>query len=396
MIPAYLINVAEFPLNSSGKIDRAALPPPGPIQAATEHTAPATFIEAALVGMYATVLNREHIGAADSFFDIGGSSLAAMRLADMINKEIGVDVGVTTIFLHPAPYQLAASIDAIRSGAAPSARSGPLVELSKGTGELPLFLIHAVGGTVFAYAQLAHELAGPFRVYGLQAPGLTEPGAIATSLADLVSDYAERIRAVQRSGPYRLAGWSMGGVIAFEIARLLEQSGAEIGLLALLDAPFAMPDAHVSDQPLLAGRFLADAARSLGWDTADAPDPARSTVPQQLAWLAARLSADGDAQRLRQRFDVFGAHTQLLAGYRPTGPAVQAPTLIVSADGSPNRAAAQRWPSVLGGPVSTLHVDGDHYTFLRPPLVGEVGASMLKWHGAAAGQAAGDLRVGAR
>ncbi len=93
-------------------------------------------------------------------------------------------------------------------------------------------------------------------------------------------------------------------------------------------------------------------------------------------------SADSAAvtARLRRRFSVFQAHSRMLAGYQPAAPAVGAPTLIVSADHSPNAPTRALWPRVLGGSVSTLCVDGDHYTFLRPPLVAEVGTSILKWH----------------
>src|SRR6266566_4915326 len=127
------------------------------------------------------------------------------------------------------------------------------------------------------------------------------------------------------------------------------------------------------------------AAHSLGWDPAGLPDPATSTAAGQLAWLAERLhTSDSDsagvAARLRQRFGVFQAHTRMLAGFRPAGPAFKAPTLIASADHSPNAPTRAYWPRVLGGYVSTLRLDSDHYTFLRPPLVAEVGTAILKFH----------------
>ena len=413
MIPTHLITVEAFPLNTSGKIDRSALPAPqGGGAAAVVPAAPATLMESILAGLYAAVLNAEAVGADDSFFDVGGSSLQVMRLIDRINTEVGIDVGVRTVLLHPTPRQLAARIDAIRSGAGPSA-VGPdsLVELSNGVGELPLFLIHAVSGTVFGYVQLARELAGTFRVYGVQAPGLADADATAVCLADLVSDYTERIRAAQPDGPYRLAGWSMGGVVAFEVARRLEQAGAEVTLLALLDAPFAVPNTDLPGQPQsgqpqsgqgqfgqpqLAGQFLADVTHSLGWDTAGMPDPTSSTEAEQLGWLAGRLASGAEdtasgaedtasaaghrevSARLKRRFDVFQAHHRMLAGYRPAGPAVRAPTLIVSADDSLNAPAREHWPLVLGGPVATLRISADHYTFLQPPLVAEVGTAILK------------------
>jgi len=321
------------------------------------------------------------VGALDSFFDLGGSSLQVMRLVDAIHAELGADVGVTEVFLHPTPRQLAASIDARRAG--DTAGPGPLVRLSRGPGQRPLFLVHAVGGTVFSYAPLARELAGTFAVTGVEAPGLHRaaiPLSTPRSLAALADEYTGLIRAAQPDGPYRLAGWSMGGVIAFEITRRLERSGAEVGLLALLDAPFALPDERAVTEDELAARFVADAAGSLGWE---ATAPPGST--DQLDWLAARLApGDGHAgmlSRLRTRLEVFQAHVRMLSGYRPGGPPVRAPALIVSAQGSPNAPAAARWPAVLSGPVTALPVPGDHYEFLRPPLVAEVATTMEKLNG---------------
>ncbi|HEY1621419.1 MAG TPA: amino acid adenylation domain-containing protein [Streptosporangiaceae bacterium] len=445
MIPAFLAEVAEFPLNNSGKIDKAALPAPalagdaGPAGTGAggraDLTAPA---QALLAGLFGTVLGTAPVGADAGFFEMGGSSLQVMRLVDLVGREAGIDLSVTEVFLHPTPRALAARIDAIRSGGGTgaSAAAGPLVPLSQGGGKLPFFLVHAVGGTVAGYASLGQDLGGVFSVQGIQSPvlagsagsarlpGPARPGKIAASLAGLADEYAALIRAAQPAGPYRLAGWSMGGVIAFEIARRLERGGARVGALVLLDAPFALPGGPPQGEAGLAGRFLADAAASLGWDLADLPDPASAGAGEQLAWLAARLGGPsgavpgaagralagnvgtgnagtgsvgqvgtgpagdeaGLAGLLRRRFEVFSAHVAMLAGYTASGPAVAAPTLIVTADRSPNAPFRSRWPGVLAGPVATFAVDADHYGFLLPPLVAEVGAAILDWH---AGQAEG-------
>jgi amino acid adenylation domain-containing protein len=389
MIPAHYILLDAFPLNSSGKIDRAALPPPPATAPAGQHISPATLIETMLADMYATLLHHDRVGVTDSFFDLGGNSLQAMRLVAMISERTGTDVGVATVFLLPTPRQLAARIDAIRSGTLRDAGSDPLVALSGGPGDLPLFMIHAIGGTVFAYAELARELASTFGVTGLQAPALAGADGTAASLTALVSDYTERIRAAQPTGPYRLAGWSMGGIVAYEIARRLEQAGAEVGLLVMLDAPFALPaspgEEPAEDPAHLAGTFVADVACSLGWDAAERPDPAASSAEEQFAWLAGRLgdrSGETTAQ-LADRFGVFQAHVRMMAGYAPAAPGPRAPALIVSAAASPNAPSAARWHDLLSGPngsVSMLRMDSDHYAFLRPPLVAEAAASILKWH----------------
>jgi acyl carrier protein len=432
MIPAHFIAVGAFPLNTSGKVDRKALPTPRrqvtddkaqptKAQLAKPEPEPENPTEARLTGLYASLLGTTVIGATDSFFDLGGNSLTAMRLVSLISREIGVDLGVSEIFLHPSPRQLAAAIAGI-SRSVPLAGSGPLVALNSGKAESPLFVVHAIGGTVSAYAPLSQELADTFKVYGLESPALSDGGAVATSLADLVTDYVQRIRAVQGAGPYALAGWSMGGVIAFEIAQRLERAGADVSLLVLLDAPFAIAADYPSGDAELAARFVADAAHSLSLDSAGAPDPASTTPAGQLAWLAGRLvgdsgpakgdpaegdpaegdPAEGDPAegdpvkgdpargdpaerdaieaRLQRRFGLFAAHSRMLAGYRPAGSRVRAATLIVSAASSLNASAGALWPGQFDGEVSVLSVEGDHYEFLRPPLVQDVGAAIIRWH----------------
>jgi amino acid adenylation domain-containing protein len=106
MIPAYLVTVADFPLNASGKVDRNALPEPGPA-APEQHVAPVTMVETLVTAMFSRLLGRE-VGVTDSFFDVGGNSLRVMRLINMMVEELEVDVGVAEVFLAPSPRQLAA------------------------------------------------------------------------------------------------------------------------------------------------------------------------------------------------------------------------------------------------------------------------------------------------
>jgi amino acid adenylation domain-containing protein len=109
MIPAHLILLDRLPLTTNGKIDKGALPAPEPVTAA-ELVAPRTLLETFLVDLYATVLGHQQVGAADSFFDAGGSSLAAMQLVTELRRALAVDLDVSAIFLTPAPQQLAAML----------------------------------------------------------------------------------------------------------------------------------------------------------------------------------------------------------------------------------------------------------------------------------------------
>ena len=106
LVPTFLTMVDEFPLNANGKIDKTALPAPQARQSAG-YVPPATLIEAMMADMFASLLSLEQVGANDSFFDIGGSSLKAMRLTSMMSDELEVDIGVAEVFQAPTPRQLA-------------------------------------------------------------------------------------------------------------------------------------------------------------------------------------------------------------------------------------------------------------------------------------------------
>jgi acyl-coenzyme A synthetase/AMP-(fatty) acid ligase len=108
MIPAHVTALDTFPLNASGKVDKAALPRPDTLTATAGRVPPRTLIETVLADMFATLLGLEEVGATDSFFDIGGSSLQAMRLITMLDTELEVDIGIVEVFVAATPRQLAA------------------------------------------------------------------------------------------------------------------------------------------------------------------------------------------------------------------------------------------------------------------------------------------------
>jgi amino acid adenylation domain-containing protein len=135
MIPAHLVLVGDFPLNPSGKVDKQALPAPRR-EATGDRAKPETPAEAMLARLYGELLGTQAAGATDSFFDLGGNSLTAMRLVDMISREAGADLGVSAIFLNPTPRRLATALEAAGQ---PGSRPGPVVALTEGGTEPPLF-----------------------------------------------------------------------------------------------------------------------------------------------------------------------------------------------------------------------------------------------------------------
>lgn len=263
---------------------------------------------------------------------------------------------------------LSARLRRNRTGPAVAA-AGPVVPL--GREGAPAFAFHAVGGSVHEYAALARELDGAYRLSGIAAP--SPP---LDDLAQMAQRYAGLVRAAQPDGPYRLLGWSMGGVLAYETARRLAAGGAEVRSVTLIDAPYLTVRRYADSAEGLAALFVAEALRAGGHEPA-ATDPAAS-VRRQLDDLAARLAKDpGEREALAAELDrrhaAFVAHSTALAGYRPTGP-LDADAVLVHAAGSPD--STGDWARVLTGATRQVHVDAGHYDCLRPPAVVSIAAAV--------------------
>ncbi|GAA0811218.1 non-ribosomal peptide synthetase [Spirilliplanes yamanashiensis] len=275
MVPAAFVGLPALPLTTSGKLDRRALPEPP--SATASGAAPRTPVEETLCGLFAEALGVDRVGVDDGFFDLGGHSLLAMVLTRRIRDVLGADLPLGTIFTSPTPARLAA---ALHSGS-PSALDVLLPLRPADTGPA-LFVVHPAGGLAWCYSGLLRHLPPSVAVYGLQSPTLSDPAYRPPSLSALAARYADEILAVRPAGPVALAGWSVGGVLAHEVAVRLRARGVEVPVLALLDA---YPGDQWRDLP---APDAADALRALltmaGLDESAVP---ALTLPDVLAVLRA-------------------------------------------------------------------------------------------------------------
>ncbi|MEU5832868.1 amino acid adenylation domain-containing protein [Streptomyces diacarni] len=236
MVPSAVVAVAEFPLGPSGKLDRGRLP--APVFTASGGAAggrrPAGPHEELLTRLFSEVLGVPDVGPEDAFFDLGGTSLLAVRLVTRVRETHGAELTIGSLFEAPTPAALAARLET----AAPVSGDALDVLLAlRPTGErTPLFALHPAGGLAWCYAGLAARLGPEQPVWGVQARGLADDEPLPGSLLEEAADYAAGIRALQPHGPYRLLGWSVGGVLAHTVAVLLQEAGERVDLLALLDA----------------------------------------------------------------------------------------------------------------------------------------------------------------
>ncbi|WP_253194243.1 non-ribosomal peptide synthetase [Gordonia sp. i37] len=231
MVPAQIIAVDSLPHTSAGKLDDAALPSP---QWTRSGRAPATAHDHAVCAAFEFVLGVP-VGMDDDFFDAGGNSLALIALRDEIEHRTGLRMSVAELFAHATPAGVVAGGDRLLEHRVVEL-SGERAARKAMVGEsAPLWVVHTVTGIVTDYATLAHAMPHR-RVLGVQLPELLDTAhAMPESLAAIAARHVTAIRERQPDGPYRLIGWSYGGVLAHEIARQIVESGGEIALLVLLD-----------------------------------------------------------------------------------------------------------------------------------------------------------------
>ena len=234
MVPSAFMRLETMPLNTSGKVDRKALPAPDVDSLITHmYEAPQGPVEEVLAGIWQELLGVERVGRHDNFFDLGGHSLLVMSLLSRM-KERGLYCSVAQVFRFPTIAQQEHFL--LDESQVPTG-GDCLVPMRPGGSEdaVPLFLIHEVSGTVMAYVPMVSLLAGDFPVYGLHAMNFDLEGKEFLSVKNMASSYIEAIRKVQPSGPYRLFGWSAGGLIAYEIGRQLIEIGEDIDFIIMID-----------------------------------------------------------------------------------------------------------------------------------------------------------------
>ncbi|MFI6044203.1 amino acid adenylation domain-containing protein [Nocardia sp. NPDC051321] len=232
MVPAAVVELDRLPFTPNHKLDRAALPDPE--FAATEYRPPRTEDEVRLAALFTELLGVDRVGLDDDFFDLGGQSLLAIRLASRIKATMGIAVPVRTVFQHSVVADLAANLRT-DTGDAAADPLAPVLPM-RTTGQWPpLWLIRAGGGLCWPYLGFVNYLPDR-QLYGIQAREFDRTRPRPSSVGEMVDDYVAQVLSIQPEGPYRLMGWSAGGAYAHAMAVELRRRGHEVDLLAMLDA----------------------------------------------------------------------------------------------------------------------------------------------------------------
>lgn len=365
MVPSAFVVIDVLPRTLSGKIDRRALPTPE--QARPPYIAPRTAAELQVARVWERVLGIARIGVHDHFFNLGGHSLATVRVVTYLEQELGRQLPLAALLHHPTVEALAQAL-----GTAENEAGALLVPLSANQGGPAMFWMHPLGGTVLCYAELVQALVNGPALYGLQARGLDgEPPH--QTIEAMAQDYVAAITARQPSGPYLLAGWSMGGAVAFEVGRQLLAAGAEVGPIICIDseAPLGGEPDNRDDTALLRDLLGDDLPLDQTQLAHLHSDALLSYVVQQAA-QAARIPPGFGLPQARALLNVYRANLHAAARYRPS-PAELHVVLLRARDEqhSAELKLSLGWER-LAGTVDVHNVPGTHDSVLRAPQIQEL------------------------
>jgi pyochelin synthetase len=372
LVPSQVTVLERLPLTGNGKLDRNALAALGGPEnrRGHDHAAPRTPTETVLAGIWESILATGPIGVHDDFFELGGQSVAALRVTAQVTEQLGRRMPLTALLEHRTVAGLAEWLD--RPDPTGPDGDSPLVRLG-GTGDgVPWSLVHPAGGNVLCYQPLAGLVDRP--LLGFQAPG-TAGGEPLDKVEELASRYLRALHEVQPAGPYLLGGWSSGAVIAFEMAHQLESAGQVVDRVVVIDAP-APVAARVIDDATVLLWFLEDL------DIGFTPGHLDAELRRQLATgdgLATALAlareqgfaADLDPASLAATFAVFRGVVRACHDYH--APEIAADLTVLRArDGTvsefadhPYAAAPDwGWRSLTTGEVTCRSIAGTHHTLL--------------------------------
>lgn len=254
MVPAFFVFVEGLPKTTSGKVDRRTLRNAKEFRPApsTQISEPRDDLELKLTEIWRNILGIDTIGINDDFFDVGGHSLLAVKLFYEIEMALGRKLPLATLFRAPSIEKLAAII---RQGESIGYESSIVPIQPNGT-RPPFFCVHAAGGNVLFYRDLANRLGQNQPFYGIQARRIGGAQVAHSNVEEMAAYYIKEMRTVQPKGPYYLGGASFGGLVAFEIAHQIEAQGEEVAFAAFFDTYAPGYPKYLPDTSLLKSRTL--------------------------------------------------------------------------------------------------------------------------------------------
>jgi thioesterase domain-containing protein/acyl carrier protein len=331
--------------------------------------APRDALELQLTQIWQDVLKVSSVGVRDNFFELGGHSLVAITLMERIQQKFGKNLPLATLFQGATIEHLAS----ILRQQTDSPSWSTLVAIQPEGPKRPLFCVHAGATTVLAYIDLASYLGSEQPFYGLESLGLDEEQKPYARIEDMAAHYITAIQSVQPQGPYCLAGWCFGGLVAFEMAQQLQARGEQVSFLGLLDASTGLNVLFEEYQELDEAAFLVKLVAeevSLSLDRIRQLEPDEQLLyvieqAKQLNLIPPDLEL-GQAQRLVQmlKSHIYAGKIYIPQPYRGRVTLFRASEEVADSDD-----LTLGWRELATEGVDLHWVPGNHLTMVREPHV---------------------------
>lgn len=378
-IPSAFVELDEMPRTPHGKLNHQALSALNPQSSKRRESfaAPRDPFELQLARIWENVLKISPISIKDNFFELGGNSLSAVHLIARLQNQFGQSLALTNLLQEPTVERMALRLRKQSSGFNPS----PLVAIQTGGSKQPFFCVHAVGGNVLSYFLLAHYLGHERPFYGLQSAGLYGEREPLTSIEEMAAYYIEAITEVQPDGPYLLGGWSLGGVVALEMAQQLRRQGREVSLVVLIDSRSphlneGRTDVDAEQENSLLAGFIQDLCGLYGTELPFSLDSLREPDTESLLNYVLEqvekldlLPAETGLAQLSRFIRIFKSNRQALRTYMPSdyrGKVLLLRAGDVAAQGAPGSDLG--WKRIAAQ-MEIQEIPGDHYSIIAEPHV---------------------------
>jgi len=370
MVPAAFVPLDQFPVNSSGKVDRKTLAQMEPPRQSS-HTAARDHVEGTVARIWAEVLRVPNVGITDNFFELGGNSLLAVKLMTRIAAETTCDLPVTVLFQAGTVEQIARMIGQHQTPGSPRQTAEPprqsIVRLQPLGSKTPLVLIPPAGGGLICYSEMARLLGPDQPVFGLEA---SRSAKAADTVEAIAAEYIEELQAAGLKLPFHLGGWSFGGTVAFEMARQLADRGQRPGLVVLLDSHARQEGEEPRELEIML-EIARVQALGRGIELHLSPRKLRRLDPQTCAMAIAAQLANGSAFRpetiameLREIVQHFRSNMRAARRYLP---GYYDGRVVLLRAGRAGRSGDHGW-SGLCAQVEMRDIAGEHRTFLAQPF----------------------------
>ena len=377
MVPSAYMQIEELPLNANGKLDRKRLPALAVTPAPRQSHDIQDSVEASLQQIWAEVLDRSNIGVSDNFFETGGHSMKAVLLSVRISRAFQKEIPVRLVFDKPTIEEQALFLrgDASLNG------PGSLVPIQRTGSRQPIFCVHPFFGLAHCYQELSSLLGPDQPFYGLQCYGLETDQTPLSTIPEMAKFYLQAIRTVQPRGPFQLAGWSMGALIAYEIARQLVSKGETVSFLALFEGHVPQPAVPSSapshnEWEKLVDEREAENFRYMARRVPTSEQEASDTLLQMGRYLAefTQVSTGFSREQLTRLSRIIAINQLAVESYRPGSYPGNVSLFRV-----PGQADAERsygWAELVGGELKIFEVPGTHDGFMSAPSVNIIASHM--------------------